>query len=99
MQYEPVTSRSLRRFFPRFLPHEGEIFQAEPHDTLLLQWASDEDNAEILLCNGTPMVRLDCSGRRWFFSLIGAEVPPIRSGSRAEARLLAVFYVRRVAQA
>ncbi|MFG1374518.1 hypothetical protein V5F32_20265 [Xanthobacter oligotrophicus] len=58
----------------------------------------DEDGAELLGCNGTPLVRLDCRNQRWFFSLVGSEATPIRSGSRAEARLLAVFYARRTVQ-
>ncbi|MDI4658157.1 hypothetical protein [Xanthobacter autotrophicus] len=99
MQYEPLTTQSLRRFFPRLLPHEGEVFQAAAHDGPLLEWSRAEDGAELLGYNGTPLVRLDCRDRRWFFSLIGSDATPIRSGSRAEARLLAECYARRTAQA
>ncbi|MFG1350376.1 hypothetical protein [Xanthobacter autotrophicus] len=89
----------MRRFFPRFLPHEGEIFQADRHDDPLLEWSTAEDGVELLGCNGTTLVRLDCRDGRWFFSLIGSNAEPIRSGSRAEARLLAECYAYRMVQA
>ncbi|MFG1375402.1 hypothetical protein [Xanthobacter autotrophicus] len=99
MQYEPLTRQSVRRFLPRFLPHDGKVFQAAPHDGPLLEWSSAEDGAELLGCNGTPLVHIRCRDRRWFFSLIGSNAAPIRSGSRAEARLLAECYARRTLRA
>lgn len=96
MQYESLTLQSVRRFLPRFLPHEGEFFHAPPHDGPLLEWSSTEDGAELLECNGKPLVRIGYRDRRWLFSLMDSNAAPIRSGSRAEARLLAECYARRV---
>lgn len=98
MQYEPLTTQSVRRFLPRFLPDTGEVFQPALHDGPLLEWSTDEDGAEVLKSNGTPLARLDCRARRWFFTPVGSGAEAIRSGSRDEARLLAVFYARRSAQ-
>ena len=78
MQYESLTLQSVRRFLPRFLPHEGEVFHAPPHDGPLLEWSSTEDGAELLECNGKPLVRIGYRDRRWFFSLMDSNAAPIR---------------------
>lgn len=95
MQYEPLTRQSAGRF----LPGGHDIFRAASRTGPLLEWRTDEAGDELLMGNGSPLVRLWCRNRRWFLSVIGSDAPPLRSGSRAEAQQLAVFYARRTVPA
>lgn len=89
MKYETLIREPVRRF----LPDHGDIFRAtDAH----LKWRA-ETSGEVLEVDGSPLVRLACHERRWSWEVIGDQAGPMRCGSQAEARLLALFYARRVA--
>lgn len=90
MEYEAPTRSAVRHV----LTEDGDFFRLPSTGVPLLEWAHD-DHGEVLMSEGTPLVRVVCHDRRWTWRALDAESAPIRAGSRAEARLLAAFYARR----
>lgn len=89
MEYETLARQSVRRF----LPDHADTFRPAVEDHLA--W-HDETSGEVLEHDGTPLVRLVCHDRRWTWDVLGSQAGPMRCGSRAEARQLAMFYARRI---
>ena len=95
MLYDSFDRTSLRRY----LPARPDTLQASADGAPILEWSAEFAGARTLSRDGVPLVRLTCRGRRWCWRVLAAEAPPIRSGSEAEARQLALFYARRTAGA
>lgn len=94
MQYEPFDRTTLRRY----LPARADTLETSVAGSQILEWSEDTESCT-LLRDGVPLVRLTCRDRLWSWRVIASEAPPIRSGSQAEARQLALFYARRTARA
>ncbi|QRG04956.1 hypothetical protein EZH22_17675 [Xanthobacter dioxanivorans] len=91
MQYEPLSRRPVRRF----LPESDDIFRAQPDRPPPGAWEDGDQGDELLFCEGRPVARVLCRDRLWLWHVVGSPRPPMRAGSRAEARQLALFYARR----
>lgn len=93
MQYEPLERIPLHRIFsgiPDILPGERV-----DHANSRFSWDHDTGCDEILSCDGRPVARVLRRGGRWLWQAVGTAGPELRTGSRAEARQLAVFFARR----
>lgn len=94
MQYDVIARGGLRRY----LPARADTLDNSVGGAPILEWRADDTGAQTLLRDGVALVRLTCRDRRWSWRVIAEPAAPIRSGSEAEARALAVFYARRTAR-
>lgn len=92
MHYDAPSRGSVRHY----LSDGGDFLQAPPGAEPILEWREKAPGTELLICDGLPVARLDCHDRRWTWQVLDDASAPIRAGSRAEARLLARFYARRL---
>lgn len=90
MQPQPLLRSTTRHF----LPDHHDVFRPIGQQLPILEWEGDAGD-DLLFLDGQPIARVLCRGRHWFLSITDSARPYLRTGSRAEARQLAVFYALR----
>lgn len=95
MHYDAIERTTLRRY----LPARADTLETSVRGQPILEWSEEDAGTHTLLRDGVPLVRLTCRDRRWSWRVLAEDAAPIRSGSKAEARALALFYARRTARA